>query len=88
MRYTEDKRANYEKATIVRNGELQSVLAKDIRKGDFIFYEKDSKFLVDSLLVGSSNVDGSCHIDTAELDGYSRLASLYLFYQTIIARII
>ncbi len=54
---------------MVRNGQKQTILAKDIQAGDFMYFTKDEKFSVDCILVSSSYEDGSAFVDTAELDG-------------------
>ncbi|KAJ3213903.1 hypothetical protein HK099_007124 [Clydaea vesicula] len=76
QRYKQDRNANNCVAKVLRNGELLNILAKDINEGDFIHYEKNEKFVVDSILISSSNEDGGCFVDTAELDGRIGISEL------------
>lgn len=68
-RYRQDKAANYQKATVLRNSTLMTIHAKDIVPADIIYYQKGDKFQVDSVIISTSYDDGSCFVDTAELDG-------------------
>ncbi|KAJ3205484.1 hypothetical protein HK099_000819, partial [Clydaea vesicula] len=52
---------------------LHKVLSKDLIKGDLVYYEKGDKFAVDAVILATSYDDGSCFVDTAELDGETNL---------------
>jgi P-type E1-E2 ATPase len=69
LRWRADQAANNSPATIIRNGHKLTVKAKDVNTGDFVMVEKNQKFPVDAILLSSSYEDGSCFIQTAELDG-------------------
>jgi len=72
-RYKQDRSANNAKVTVVRGGKKLQILAKDVGEGDIVYYEKGEKFSVDAVLLSTSFDDGSCFVDTAELDGETNL---------------
>ena len=45
----------------------------NIQEGDFIYLEKGQKCPVDAMIVSTSYDDGTCFVDTAELDGETNL---------------
>ncbi|KAJ3192220.1 hypothetical protein HK101_006874 [Irineochytrium annulatum] len=72
-RYVSDREANNYTAKVLKNGVKVEVLAKDIFPGDIIYVVKGEKFPVDAILIGTSYDDGTCFIETAELDGETNL---------------
>ncbi len=72
-RYRADTIANTTPVTIVVNGQMKQVNAKDVKPGDIVHVPKGSKFLVDCILLSSSYEDGTVFIETAELDGETNL---------------
>lgn len=57
------------KTRVLRNGILVEEVAKDLRMGEIIYFEKGEKFAVDCVVVSSNYEDGTAFVDTAELDG-------------------
>ncbi|KAI8057109.1 hypothetical protein BDF22DRAFT_617084 [Syncephalis plumigaleata] len=72
-RYKQDKQANTKEFTVVRDGQHQTVLSMDIVPGDVVYLTKDIPVPADLVLLSSSNEDGTCYIDTVELDGETSL---------------
>ncbi|TPX51822.1 hypothetical protein SeLEV6574_g00051 [Synchytrium endobioticum] len=73
LRWRADQAANNAPAIIVRNGKRISIRSKDVNTGDIVVVTKNKKFPVDAVLISSSYEDGSCFIQTAELDGETSL---------------
>ncbi|KAJ3219341.1 hypothetical protein HDU67_001560 [Dinochytrium kinnereticum] len=72
-RYQSDREANNYTAKVLKNGVKQDVLAMNINPGDIIYVVKGEKFPVDAVLISTSYDDGTCFIETAELDGETNL---------------
>ncbi|RKP26375.1 hypothetical protein SYNPS1DRAFT_14278 [Syncephalis pseudoplumigaleata] len=72
-RYKQDKQANTKEFTVVRDGKHETVLSMDIVPGDVVYLTKDVPVPADLVLLSSSNEDGTCYIDTVELDGETSL---------------
>ncbi|TPX31648.1 hypothetical protein SmJEL517_g05073 [Synchytrium microbalum] len=68
-----DRAANNTPVTIIRNGKKMEIHSRDVNTGDIIVVTKNHKFPVDAVLVSSSHEDGTCFIQTAELDGETSL---------------
>ncbi|KAJ3116115.1 hypothetical protein HDU96_010409 [Phlyctochytrium bullatum] len=72
-RYQSDREANNYTARVLRNGMKQDVLAMNIQPGDLIYVVKGEKLPVDAIILSTSYDDGTCFIETAELDGETNL---------------
>ncbi|KAI9205923.1 uncharacterized protein BJ171DRAFT_500123 [Polychytrium aggregatum] len=72
-RYKADKEANNQQVFVIRDGQKLSISSMNVQRGDVIFMEKGSKVPVDCILVSTSFEDGTCFIETAELDGETNL---------------
>ncbi|KAJ3111227.1 hypothetical protein HDU96_005884 [Phlyctochytrium bullatum] len=72
-RYQSDREANNYTAKVLRNGQKQDVLAMNLQVGDVIYLVKGEKLPVDAVILSTSYDDGTCFIDTAELDGETNL---------------
>ncbi|RKO92915.1 hypothetical protein BDK51DRAFT_49773, partial [Blyttiomyces helicus] len=68
-RYRADTTANNIPVTVVRGGVKTEVLSMHVQPGDVVYLEKGEKFPVDAMLISSSYEDGTCYVETAELDG-------------------
>lgn len=72
-RYLADKEANNVPHEAIRNGEKIKTLSMNLKPGDFFYMEKGERLPVDALLISSSYEDGTCYIETANLDGETNL---------------
>ncbi|KAJ6237373.1 phospholipid-transporting atpase [Anaeramoeba flamelloides] len=68
-RHRVDKKANQRIFHIIRDGEPRDVMSQNIRIGDIVYLEENMEAPCDLVLLSSSNEDGSCYIQTANLDG-------------------
>lgn len=68
-----DYAANNAEYRIIRNGEIVIVKSMMIQPGDLLYLEKGEKAPVDAFILSSSIEDGTCFVDTAELDGETNL---------------
>ncbi|KAI8925711.1 hypothetical protein BC831DRAFT_459873 [Entophlyctis helioformis] len=72
-RYRADSAANNVKVRVIRSGASIEILSMDIQPGDVLYVTKGEKFPVDAMILSSSYEDGTCFIETAELDGETNL---------------
>ncbi|KAJ3450633.1 putative phospholipid-transporting atpase [Anaeramoeba flamelloides] len=72
-RHRVDKKANERIFHVIRDGEPRDVMSKNIRVGDIIYLKENMESPCDLVLLSSSNKDGSCYIQTANLDGETDL---------------
>ncbi|KAG2394078.1 hypothetical protein C9374_003842 [Naegleria lovaniensis] len=77
LRYLNDRRVNFRHTYALREGIFCKIHTCDVKVGDIVKVEQDDILPADILLVGSSQEDSSCKIETANLDGESSLKSRY-----------
>jgi magnesium-transporting ATPase (P-type) len=70
-RYKSDKQANSAPFEVIRNSQLMKVVSKDIQVGDIVWVRKGEVFPADLILLSSSFTDGTCFVETSQLDGYA-----------------
>jgi len=69
-RYKADKEANNIQYDITRAGESMTLLSMHIAPGDILYLKKGQKLPVDAIALSTSfGEEGTCYIETAELDG-------------------
>ncbi|KAI3651156.1 hypothetical protein MP228_004637 [Amoeboaphelidium protococcarum] len=73
LRYRSDAKANNLPAEVIRNGLRLECLSKDIVPGDIVLVKKNEVFPADLILLSTSFSDGTCFIETAQLDGETNL---------------
>ncbi|GAM24030.1 hypothetical protein SAMD00019534_072050 [Acytostelium subglobosum LB1] len=70
-----DSEANSRLYSVVRESATQQVRSSEIRVGDIVYLTGDREIPSDLLILATSNEDGSCYIQTANLDGETDLKS-------------
>lgn len=53
-----------------RDGQLETVFSQNIKAGDIVRVENGQHFPADLIVLSSSSEEGSCYVETANLDGY------------------
>jgi phospholipid-translocating ATPase len=72
-RYKADREANKRLYTVVRSGSEFQQQSEHLRVGEIIRIEQDCEFPCDMVVLKSSEENGSCYIQTANLDGEADL---------------
>lgn len=72
-RYLSDKKANEKQVWIVRKGIKKHIQAQDICVGNLVWLRENDEVPCDLVLIGTSDPQGLCYIETAALDGETDL---------------
>ncbi|XP_052178422.1 phospholipid-transporting ATPase 2 isoform X3 [Diospyros lotus] len=72
-RYLSDKKANEKEVWVVKQGIKKHIQAQDIRVGDILWLRKNDEVPCDLVLIGTSDVQGLCYVETSALDGETDL---------------
>ncbi|ORX88939.1 phospholipid-translocating P-type ATPase [Basidiobolus meristosporus CBS 931.73] len=73
QRFKSDQEFNERLYTVYRTGQGSKIKCQDIRVGDIVRVEQGIEIPCDMVLLRSSDLDGTCYIQTANLDGETDL---------------
>ncbi|XP_062225401.1 phospholipid-transporting ATPase 2-like [Phragmites australis] len=68
-RYLSDKKANERKVWVVKDGIHRQMKAQEIHVGDLVWLHENDEIPCDLVLIGTSDAQGICYVETAALDG-------------------
>ncbi|OQU81318.1 hypothetical protein SORBI_3006G040500 [Sorghum bicolor] len=72
-RYLSDKKANERKIWLVKDGIHRQIKAQEIHVGDVVWLHENDEIPCDLVLIGTSDPQGICYVETAALDGETDL---------------
>ncbi|XP_043701516.1 phospholipid-transporting ATPase 2-like isoform X2 [Telopea speciosissima] len=72
-RYLLDKQANEKEVWVVKQGVKKLVQAQDIHVGNIVWLRENDEVPCDLVLLGTSDLQGVCYVETATLDGETDL---------------
>ncbi|KHG01209.1 Phospholipid-transporting ATPase 2 -like protein [Gossypium arboreum] len=72
-RYLSDKKANEKLVWVVRQGIRKQIQAQDIHVGNIVWLRENDEVPCDLVLIGTSDPQGLCYVETAALDGETDL---------------
>ncbi|CAH9115128.1 unnamed protein product [Cuscuta europaea] len=72
-RYLSDKKANEKEVWVVRHGIKKHIQAQHIHVGNIVWLRENDEVPCDLILIGTSDPQGLCYVETSALDGETDL---------------
>ncbi|XP_047337355.1 phospholipid-transporting ATPase 2 isoform X2 [Impatiens glandulifera] len=72
-RYLSDKKANEKEVWVVKDGIKKHIQAQDVHVGNIVWLRENDEVPCDLVLLGTSDPQGLCYIETSALDGETDL---------------
>ncbi|KAK8448632.1 hypothetical protein SEVIR_7G067100v4 [Setaria viridis] len=72
-RYLSDKKANEREVWLVKDGIRRQIKAQEIHVGDIVWLHENDEIPCDLVLIGTSDPQGICYVETSALDGETDL---------------
>ncbi|XAR55536.1 Phospholipid-translocating ATPase [Bertholletia excelsa] len=72
-RYLSDKKANEKEVWVVKQGIKKHIQAQDIHVGNIVWLRENDEVPCDLVLIGTSEAQGLCYVETSALDGETDL---------------
>ncbi|XP_064963008.1 phospholipid-transporting ATPase 2-like isoform X1 [Musa acuminata AAA Group] len=72
-RYLSDKQANEKEVWVVKDGIRKHIQAQDIHVGNIVWLRENDEVPCDLVLIGTSEPQGICYVETSALDGETDL---------------
>ncbi|KAG9130462.1 hypothetical protein Leryth_004421 [Lithospermum erythrorhizon] len=77
-RYLSDKKANEKQVWVVKQGVRKHIESQDIRVGTIVWIRENDEVPCDLVLIGASDPQGLCYVETSALDGETDLKTRVL----------
>jgi len=77
LRFLNDRKENKSPTQVYSSNGFKTIDTRDIHVGDIVKVFDNDSFPADCILISSSEEDGSCKIETANLDGETSLKARY-----------
>ncbi|XP_062093776.1 uncharacterized protein LOC133799798 [Humulus lupulus] len=77
-RFLSDKKANEKEVWVVRQGIKKHVQAQDIHVGNIVWLRENDEVPCDLVLIGTSDPQGMCYVETSALDGETDLKTRFI----------
>ena len=73
LRYVSDKKANNTPVELIRGTEALKTISRTIKAGDIVYVAKEELIPADLIILSTAFTDGTCFVETSQLDGETNL---------------